>query len=173
MPSFDDREKGFEAKYSHDQELNFKITVRRNKMLGQWAAEQLGKTGAEAEAYVKEVIASDFEKPGEDDIVGKVVADLKAKGIDADADAVRRKLHHLGDDAARELKAVRPCNDPEPFAVPAVGYVESGKSRLSALIHFNDMMEVRYAGCGSKVHIALVAVRRPQHGAFCPAAAAL
>jgi len=103
MPSFDDREKGFEAKYSHDQELNFKITVRRNKMLGQWAAEQLGKTGADAEAYVKEVIASDFEKPGEDDIVGKVAADLKAKGIDADA--VRRKLHHLGDDAARELKA--------------------------------------------------------------------
>jgi hypothetical protein len=107
MPSFDDREKGFEAKYSHDQELNFKITVRRNKMLGQWAAEQLGKTGAEAEAYVKEVIASDFEKPGEDDIVGKVVADLKAKGIDADEDAVRRKLHHLDDDAARELKAGR------------------------------------------------------------------
>jgi hypothetical protein len=103
MPTFDDREKGFEAKYSHDQELNFKITVRRNKLLGLWAAELLGKTGADADAYAKEVIASDFEKPGEDDIVGKVAADLAGKGVDADA--VRRKLHHLGDQAAAELKA--------------------------------------------------------------------
>ncbi len=103
MPSFDDREKGFEAKYSHDQELNFKITVRRNKLLGLWAAGLLGKSGADADAYAKEVIASDFEKPGEDDIVGKVAADLKDKGIDSDA--VRRKLHQLGDEAAQALKA--------------------------------------------------------------------
>ncbi len=103
MPSFDDREKGFEAKYRHDQELNFKITVRRNKLLGLWAAELLGKAGADADAYAKEVIASDFEKPGEDDIVGKVADDLKGKGVDIDA--VRRKLHHLGDQAAAELKA--------------------------------------------------------------------
>ena len=105
MPSFDDREKGFEAKYSHDQELNFKITVRRNKLLGLWAAAQLGKSGADAEAYAKEVVASDFEKAGEDDIVGKVAADLKSKGVDSDA--VRRKLHQLGDEAARELKAAK------------------------------------------------------------------
>ncbi len=105
MPSFDDREKGFEAKYSHDQELNFKITIRRNKLLGLWAAGELGKTGADAEAYAKEVIASDFEKPGEDDIVGKVADDFKAQGIAIDSDAVRRKLHHLGDEAAQQLKA--------------------------------------------------------------------
>jgi hypothetical protein len=108
MATFDDREKGFEAKYSHDQELNFKITVRRNKLLGLWAAQQLGKSGAEADAYAKEVIASDFEKPGEDDIVMKVTNDLKAKGIATDAEAVRRKLHHLGEDAAKELKAGKP-----------------------------------------------------------------
>ena len=106
MPSFDDREKGFEAKYSHDQELNFKITVRRNKLLGLWAADLLGKSGADAEAYAKEVVASDFDKAGEDDIVGKVAADLQGKGVD-DA-AVRRKLHQLGDQAARELKAAKP-----------------------------------------------------------------
>lgn len=103
MPSFDDREKGYEAKYSHDQELNFKITVRRNKLLGLWAAGLLGKSGADADAYAKEVIASDFEKKGEDDIVDKVAADLKGKGVDAEA--VRRKLHQLGDQAAAELKA--------------------------------------------------------------------
>jgi len=103
MASFDDREKGYEAKYSHDQELNFKITVRRNKLLGLWAAGLLGKSGADADAYAKEVIASDFEKKGEDDIVDKVTADLKGKGVDAEA--VRRKLHQLGDQAAAELKA--------------------------------------------------------------------
>jgi hypothetical protein len=108
MPTFDDREKGYEAKYSHDQELNFRITVRRNKLLGLWAAAQLGKTGAEAEAYAKEVIVSDIEKKGEDDIVGKVAADLQAKGIDVDVDAVRRMLRRLGEDAARELKAGQP-----------------------------------------------------------------
>lgn len=108
MPTFDDREKGFEAKYSHDQELNFKITVRRNKLLGLWAAQQLGKSGADAEAYAKEVVASDFEKKGEDDIVGKVADDFKAKGVAIDAEAVRRKLHHLGDEAAREVKAGQP-----------------------------------------------------------------
>jgi len=103
MPSFDDREKGYEAKYSHDQELNFKITVRRNKLLGLWAAGLLGTSGADADAYAKEVIASDFEKKGEDDIVDKVAADLKGKGHDVEA--VRRKLHQLGDQAAAELKA--------------------------------------------------------------------
>jgi hypothetical protein len=105
MATFDDREKGFEAKYSHDQDLNFKITVRRNKLLGLWAAAQLGKSGAEADAYAKEVVASDFEKKGEDDIIGKVAGDLQAKGIAIDSDAVRRKLHHLGDQAATEIKA--------------------------------------------------------------------
>jgi len=81
MSTFDEREKGFEAKYKHDQEIQFKVTARRNRLLGLWAAEQLGLSGAEADAYAKSVVVADFEKPGDEDVVGKVMADLSAKGV--------------------------------------------------------------------------------------------
>jgi hypothetical protein len=92
MSSFDDREKGFEAKYRHDQETRFKVTARRNKLLGLWAAEQLGLSGAEAEAYAKTVVAADFEKPGDDDVLHKVMADLSAKGVQVSDQALRKRL---------------------------------------------------------------------------------
>ena len=92
MSSFDDREKGFEAKYRHDQETRFKVTARRNKLLGLWAAEQLGLSGAEAEAYAKTVVAADFEKPGDDDVLHKVMADLSAKGVQVSDHALRKRL---------------------------------------------------------------------------------
>lgn len=92
MSSFDDREKGFEAKYRHDQETRFKVTARRNKLLGLWAAEQLGLSGAEAEAYAKTVVAADFEKPGDDDVLHKVMADLSAKGVQVSDNALRKRL---------------------------------------------------------------------------------
>ena len=77
---FNDREKGFEAKYLHDQETQFKITARRNKLLGLWAAEQMGLSGADAEAYAKEVVVADFEEAGDDDVLRKVLGDLVDKG---------------------------------------------------------------------------------------------
>jgi hypothetical protein len=82
MTTFDKREEGFEKKFAHDEELQFKAMARRNKLLGLWAAEKLGKTGADAEAYAKEVVLADFEETGDKDVLHKLVADLKPKGID-------------------------------------------------------------------------------------------
>ena len=79
--TFDKREEGFEKQIAHDEELRFKAMARRNKMLGLWAAGILGKTGAEAEAYAKEVVLADFEESGDNDVVGKVVKDLAPKGV--------------------------------------------------------------------------------------------
>lgn len=95
MSGFDDREKGFEAKYKVDQETQFKVAARRNKLLGEWAAGQMGLTGADAESYAREVVAADFEKPGSDDVVEKVAKDFGDKGIKlADAD-IRKKMDEL------------------------------------------------------------------------------
>jgi hypothetical protein len=77
--SFDKREEGFEKKFAHDEELRFKAYARRNKLLGLWAAELLGKSGAEAEAYAKEVVLADFEEPGDNDVLRKVTKDLEGK----------------------------------------------------------------------------------------------
>ena len=105
MTTFDEREKAFEAKYEKDQELQFRVTARKNKLLGLWAAGLLGKSGAEAEAYAKEVVMSDFEKPGDDDVIGKVVGDLTAAGKATDAAAVRKQSHALMDEAKKQLMA--------------------------------------------------------------------
>jgi hypothetical protein len=103
MSTFDEREKGFEAKYKHDQETRFKVTARRNKLLGLWAAEQLGLSGAEAEAYAKTVVSADFEKPGDDDVLHKVLGDFKAKGVQMSEHALRRRLAELGDVAREQI----------------------------------------------------------------------
>jgi hypothetical protein len=95
MTTFDEREKGFEAKYKRDQELQFKVTARRNRLLGEWAAGKLGLTGDAATNYAKEVVAADFNKPGDDDVVEKVVADLTAKKVAVSAADVRRELDKL------------------------------------------------------------------------------
>jgi hypothetical protein len=92
MSTFNEREKGFEQKYKHDQELQFKVNARRNKLLGLWAAEQMGISGAAAEAYAKEVVQADFEKPGDSDVVAKVVKDLTAKGRPATEAQIRKQL---------------------------------------------------------------------------------
>lgn len=104
MTTFDDREKGFETKYQRDQEFQFKVTVRRNKLLGLWIAEKLGLAGAEAESYAKDVVAADFEKPGDDDVVDKVMADVAAKGIDVGEKDVRREMARLMDVAREQLE---------------------------------------------------------------------
>ena len=92
MTAFDDRESAFENKYAHDEEMKFKATARANKLLGLWAAELLGKSGDAADTYALDVIKSDFEEAGHEDVVRKVAGDL---GDIADADTVRAKLAEL------------------------------------------------------------------------------
>ena len=100
---FDDREKGFEAKFQHDQETQFKITARRNKLLGLWAAEQMGLGGADAEAYAKEVVIADFEEAGDDDVLRKVLGDLTDKGVGLDDKAVRKEMDALMATASEQI----------------------------------------------------------------------
>jgi hypothetical protein len=92
MTTFDDRENAFEAKFAHDSEMQFRAEARRNKLLGLWAAELLGKSGDDAAAYAIEVISADFEEAGDEDVVRKVVADLAGK---ASADEIRAKMKEL------------------------------------------------------------------------------
>jgi hypothetical protein len=104
MSTFDEREKGFEAKYKHDQETRFKVTARRNKLLGLWAAEQLGLSGAEADAYAKAVVSADFEKPGDEDVLHKVMGDLSAKGVTVSEHALRKRLADFTQIARDQIK---------------------------------------------------------------------
>jgi len=92
VTTFDDRENAFENKYAHDQEMQFRAEARRNKLLGLWAAELMGKTGDEADAYAREVVKADFEEAGHEDVVRKVAADL---GDRADPDTIRAKMNEL------------------------------------------------------------------------------
>jgi len=105
MALFDDRKKGQESKFAHDQEALFKMSVRRNRLLGLWIASQMGKDATEADAYAKEVVAADFEKPGDDDVVQKVLADCKAAGIDMDEHKLRRHMQTLEEEARRQLQS--------------------------------------------------------------------
>jgi hypothetical protein len=95
MTTFDEREHAFEKKYEVDQEVQFRVHSRTHKMLGLWAAGLMGKTGAAAEDYAKEVVMSDFEKPGHEEVVAKLIADLAAAGKTVDAEAVRRQRDRL------------------------------------------------------------------------------
>jgi len=100
MNSFDDRENTFEAKFAHDADMQFKAEARRNKLLGLWASELMGKTGDEADAYAREVIKADFKEAGDDDVLRKVAADL---GDKSDATAIRAKMTELMAQAKAEL----------------------------------------------------------------------
>ncbi len=95
MTTFNDREKAFEDKYKHDQELQFRVEVRRNKLLGLWVAELLGKAGDEAEAYAKEVVASDFEEPGDADLVRKIMGDMGQAGAELSEHRLRKQMDEL------------------------------------------------------------------------------
>lgn len=92
---FRDREKGYEAKYKLDEELKFKTESRRNKLLGLWAAEHMGLAKAEAEVYAKEVVISDLEEPGIEDVVRKVSKDFKGRGVDISDQDIRDQLDIL------------------------------------------------------------------------------
>jgi hypothetical protein len=103
MSSFDDRERAFEAKYARDEDMQFRVIARRNRLLGMWAARQMGLTEAEADAYAKDVIRSDFEEAGDHDVVRKVLGDLIAAGADCDEDKVREALKNKEIDARRQI----------------------------------------------------------------------
>jgi hypothetical protein len=92
MTTFDDREHAFEAKFAHDAEMQFKAEARRNRLLGLWAAEKLGKSGADAEAYAREVVKADFEEAGHEDVVRKVAGDL---GNLSTPEEIRAKMAEL------------------------------------------------------------------------------
>ena len=102
--SFDDRRKGQEGKFAHDAELRFKAEARRNKLLGLAVAEMLGVTGDAAATYAKDVVAADFEEAGDDDVVRKVMADLKAGGIAMSEADLRNKMADLMDEAIAQVQ---------------------------------------------------------------------
>lgn len=92
MTTFNEREKAFENKFKHDEELRFKAEMRRNKLVGLWAAAEMGISGDEAEAYAKTVVEADFEEPGPEDVIRKVMGDFEAKGVDISDHLLRKKL---------------------------------------------------------------------------------
>ena len=103
MTQFDDRERAFEAKFAHDEEMRFRIVARRNRLLGQWAARRMGLNEAEAESYAKDVIRSDFEEAGDHDVVRKLMGDLTAAGVDCDEDVVQEALRNKEIEARRQI----------------------------------------------------------------------
>ncbi|MFN3673835.1 MAG: DUF1476 domain-containing protein [Bosea sp. (in: a-proteobacteria)] len=107
MTTFDQRKDAFENRFAHDEELRFKATARRNKLLGLWAAEKLGKTGADAEAYAKSVVVADFEEAGDEDVVRKLRTDFAAAAVTVDEADMRRVMTELLIRAAEEVQAGR------------------------------------------------------------------
>ncbi|WP_460451936.1 DUF1476 domain-containing protein [Alsobacter sp. SYSU BS001988] len=104
MTTFDKREQGFEQKFVHDEELRFKANARRNKLLGLWAAEKLGKSGPDAEAYAREVMKSDFEEVGDEDVFRKVHGDLSAAGASVTETQVRTAMSELFAKAVQQIQ---------------------------------------------------------------------
>ena len=107
MTTFDEREKGYERKFQQDQELAFKVKARRNKLLGLWAAKELGLAGAAAEKYASEIVQTDLERPIVEDIVAKLSTDLKKKGLACDETRVRVELERCEAEAKKQLGAVK------------------------------------------------------------------
>jgi hypothetical protein len=103
MTTFDKREEAFEAKFAHDEELRFKATARRNKLLGLWAAEKLGLEGDKAEEYAKAVVRSDFEEPGDEDVYRKIEGDFKEGNVDQSEHQIRRTMTDLMSTALEQI----------------------------------------------------------------------
>jgi hypothetical protein len=103
MTTFDDRERAFENMYARDQDVQFRIVARRNRLLGHWAASLMGLTEVEAEAYAKDVIRSDFEEAGDEDVIRKLLGDLTSAGVECDEARIREALEHKTVEARRQL----------------------------------------------------------------------
>jgi hypothetical protein len=104
MTTFDKREEGFEKKFAHDEELRFKATARRNKLLGLWIAQKLGMSGVDADTYAKEVVQADFEEAGDDDVFRKVRQDLDAKGVSASDQEIKTQMIDLMAKAVQQIE---------------------------------------------------------------------
>ncbi|MFM2372799.1 MAG: hypothetical protein RIS85_2521 [Pseudomonadota bacterium] len=103
MTMFDDREKAFEAKFARDEEMQFRVHARRNRLLGQWAAERMGLDAAETEAYAKAVVQADFEEAGDEDVIRKLLGDLTSAGVDIEESEIRTAMDAKSVDARRQL----------------------------------------------------------------------
>lgn len=103
MTTFDNREKAFENKFAHDADLQFKITARRNKLVGQWAAEKMGLTPEETTSYATSVVQADFEEAGDEDVVRKLIGDLTSAGVDVDDAMIRAALEEKMVEARRQF----------------------------------------------------------------------
>ncbi len=103
MTTFNDREMAAEAKFGRDQEIAFKVAARRNKLLGLWVAEHLGLDGGEAQAYAREVVKADFDRPGEEDVFEKVWEDIQDNNVDLSEHRVRRQMADLMKEAERQI----------------------------------------------------------------------
>lgn len=105
MTTFDDRERAFETKFARDEEMQFRVTARRNKLLGQWAAEKMGLTAEETDAYAKAVVQADFEEAGDEDVIRKLLGDLTAAGVEIDDATIRQAIEEKTVEARRQLMA--------------------------------------------------------------------
>jgi hypothetical protein len=103
MTQFDDRERAFESKFARDEEMKFRIIARRNRLLGEWAARQMGLSDAETESYAKDVVRADFEEAGDHDVVRKVLGDLTAAGIEVDESKIVDALRNKEVEARRQI----------------------------------------------------------------------
>jgi hypothetical protein len=103
MTTFDDRERAFEAKFARDEEMAFRVTARRNRLVGQWAAAKMNLTPEETDAYAKAVVQADFEEAGDEDVVRKLMGDLLAAGVEVEEASVRRAIEEQTVEARRQL----------------------------------------------------------------------
>jgi hypothetical protein len=103
MTTFNDRERAFEAKYARDEEMQFRIIARRNRLLGEWAGRLMGLNEAESESYAKDVIRADFEEAGDEDVIRKVLGDLTSAGVDSNESEIREALGHKTVEARRQI----------------------------------------------------------------------
>jgi len=103
MTQFDDRERAFETKFAHDEQMNFRIVARRNRLLGEWAARKMGLSEEETASYAKDVVRADFEEAGDEDVVRKVLGDLTAAGVEIGDDEIREALAHKLVEAKRQI----------------------------------------------------------------------
>ena len=105
MSGFKKRKQDAENRFKHDQELEFKANARRNKLLGLWAAEQMGVSGEAADDYAKEVVVSDFDRPGDEDVLEKVRKDFTDKGLDISASRLRKEMDGLMETARAQVRS--------------------------------------------------------------------
>jgi len=103
MTTFDDRERGFETNFAREQDMAFRITARRNRLIGAWAAELMGLTAEETDAYAKAVVQADFEEAGDEDVIRKLLGDLTSAGVDVDDARIRSTLNDKTVEARRQL----------------------------------------------------------------------